>query len=220
MIPLREWIAPPLPVKGQEETTALSPLEPAQVRKLDAGAGLWLQGPAGSRPLQPDPRRPRYYSGKFGGSLYPKFYKPGQYDVRGSGGPDVGKFAARIQVAGDLRWTNRDEIRTVRRAGGVSLRWAAADDSQIVVIVAAGLDRRTGATAACLCLAAASAHEFEIPPQILSTFPETEVSRDFPSSFILMAALPGSAPRAFRAKGLDAAYGFYISATAKSVTFH
>ena len=77
MIPLRQWMAPPLPVKGQEETATLSPLEPTQVRKLDAGAGLWVQGPTGSRPLQPDPRRPRYYSGKFGGSLYPKFYKPG-----------------------------------------------------------------------------------------------------------------------------------------------
>jgi hypothetical protein len=92
--------------------------------------------------------------------------------------------------------------------------------SSAIPMVAAGVDRRNGTSAACLCLAAASAHEFEIPPQILSTFPETEVSRDFPSSFILMAALPGSAPRAFRAKGLDAAYGFYISATAKSVTFH
>src|SRR5581483_7555252 len=94
MIPVVRALAPPLPVKGNTGSAPVLPMEPVKPRKLDAGTILRVASAAGSRPLEPDPRRPRYYSGKFGGSMFPTFYRPGHLSVRGPGGEDVGRFDA------------------------------------------------------------------------------------------------------------------------------
>jgi hypothetical protein len=195
-------------------------------RRLDAGAALTLTGPDGERRLTRDARKPEYYNALLGGqppfthgARLPLFAARGAYTITGAGGADVGPFSAAFDVPAPVVWSNRARVSEVQRASGVTVEWKPSRKQDVMLIVAAAADYRSGDAALCLCTAPAAERRFTVAPLALSALPATGAVQGPDPSYLLLLEMPAEPPARIVASGLDEAFAAYISASGRLVTF-
>ncbi len=209
--------------RSPAEWTSIPQTTPGN-RHLDAGAAVWVTGPSGTLPLNRDARL--YYDGFLGGMppfarMPPKplYLRAGAYTVSAPGGADVGPFSVKLQVPRGIEWTNRTQIADVLRDSGVTVEWKAPRGDDAVLILAANADRYSGDSAMCLCMAPARDGRFTVPPLALGNLPPTLEEDDLTASYLLLMEIPVHPPARIEARGLDAAFAAFVSASGRLVKY-
>ena len=145
------------------------------------------------------------------------FLEPGQVQVAGAGGGDVGAFESTIRVAGPVMWTNREQIDTVVRSEGVRLSWSSTNAQ--VLILGISVDYPTNSSGVFACVARRDATFFDVPDYILANMPASRISRTRSVGFLVLVSIPTQQSASFEAEGLN--FGAVLSATttAKGVLY-
>ncbi|HEX3743153.1 MAG TPA: hypothetical protein VHW09_04475 [Bryobacteraceae bacterium] len=195
-------------------------------RRLDAGGAISVNGPRGERRLGLDRHQQEYYDAALGGSrpfsrerATPLYLTPGRYTVSAPGGADVGGFSVKVKVTEPLVWKNRERLAAVDRDAGATIEWKAALNQDAILILAENVDRSSGDSGACLCMAPARAGRFHIPPLALGNLPATIALSGLETSYLLLMELPVDPPAQIEATGLDKAFAGFISISARPVTY-
>ncbi len=195
-------------------------------RRLDAGAAITVSGPAGQRALPRDARQHDYYSAIVGGRApfsreapKPMYLSRGPYTVSAPGGADIGAFSVKLDVPPAVVWKNRNRMDEIERDAGVTLEWKAARGDDAILILAVNADRYSGDSAVCLCMARARDGAFRIPPIALGNLPPTLEDDDLSASYLVMAEIPLDPPARIEARGLDAAFAAFVSASGRLVKY-
>ena len=195
-------------------------------RRLDAGSAVSIAGPSGAQALNRDARQHDYYDSFLGGlppfsrqPAKPLYLRAGAYTVSAPGGADIGPFSAKLDVPRAIDWKNRTKIAEVERDAGVTVEWKAASGDDAVLILAANADRYSGDSAVCLCMAPARDGQFRIPPMALGNLPPTLEEDDLSASYLLLTEIPVHPPARIQARGLDAAFAAFVSASARLVRY-
>ena len=195
-------------------------------RRLDAGAAVSIVGPSGAQALNRDAHQHDYYDAFLGGMppfsrqpAKPLYLRAGAYTVSAPGGADIGPFSLELDVPRAIQWKNRARIAEVERDAGVTVEWKAADGNDAVLILAANADRYSGDSAMCLCLAPARDGRFTLPPIALGNLPPTLEDDDLAASYLLLTEIPVRPPARIQARGLDAAFAAFVSASARPVKY-
>jgi uncharacterized protein (TIGR03437 family) len=195
-------------------------------RRMDAGAAITVSGPAGQRALPRDARQHDYYSAIVGGRApfsreapKPMYLSRGSYTVSAPGGADIGAFSVKLDVPPQVVWKNRNRIDEIERDAGVTLEWKAARGNDAILILAVNADRYSGDSAVCLCMARARDGSFRIPPIALGNLPPTLEDDDLSASYLVMAEIPLDPPARIDARGLDAAFAAFVSASGRLVKY-
>src|ERR1017187_4061497 len=195
-------------------------------RRLDAGPAVSIAGPSGAQALNRDARQHDYYDAFLGGMppfsrepAKPLYLRAGAYTVSAPGGADIGPFSLKLDVPRSIEWKNRARIAEVERNAGVTVEWKAASGDDAVLILAANADRYSGDSAVCLCMAPARDGQFSIPPIALGNLPPTLEEDDVSASYLLLTEIPVDPPARIEARGLDAAFAAFVSASARLVKY-
>ena len=195
-------------------------------RRMDAGGAITVSGPAGQRALPRDARQHDYYSAIVGGRApfsreapKPMYLSRGSYTVSAPGGADIGAFSVKLDVPPAVVWKNRNRIDEIERDAGVMLEWKAARGDDAILILAVNADRYSGDSAVCLCMARARDGAFRIPPIALGNLPPTLEDDDLSASYLVMAEIPLDPPARIEARGLDAAFAAFVSASGRLVKY-
>ena len=195
-------------------------------RRLDAGEAISLAGPGGTRSLPRDARQKDYYAATLGGvgpfsrdAAKPLFLSPGAYTLSAPGGPDIGPFSGKLEVTPAVVWKSRDRTAVVDRDAGVTLEWKAARTNDAVLMLAVNADKMSGDSAVCLCMAHASDGHFHIPPIVLGNLPPTQEEDDLSASYLVLLEMPANSSARIEARGLDAAFAAFVSASARLVKY-
>ena len=195
-------------------------------RRLDAGAAISISGPAGKRALPRDARQHDYYSAMVGGlapfsreAPKPLYLSHGSYTVSAPGGGDIDAFSVKLDVPPAVVWKNRNRIDEIERDAGVTLEWKAARGDDAILILAVNADRYSGDSAVCLCMARARDGRFRIPPIALGNLPPTLEDDDLSASYMVVAEIPLDPPARIEARGLDAAFAAFVSASGRLVKY-
>jgi uncharacterized protein (TIGR03437 family) len=194
--------------------------------RLDAGEAISMNGPAGVRKLQHDPRQQEYYDATLGGvgpfsrePAKPLYLSRGAYTISAPGGKDIGPFSVKVEVTPSVTWKNRERTDTIDRDAGVTLEWKAVRSGDEILILAMNADRGSGDTAAGVCVAHAADGRFRIPPAALGNLPPTRPQDDLTASLVLLAELPVNPPARIEANGLDAGFAAFLSVDARLVKY-
>lgn len=195
-------------------------------RRLDAGAAISISGPAGKRALPRDARQHDYYSAMVGGRApfsreapKPMYLSRGSYTVSAPGGGDIDAFSVKLDVPPAVVWKNRNRIDEIERDAGVTLEWKAARGDDAILILAVNADRYSGDSAVCLCMARARDGGFRVPPIALGNLPPTLEDDDLSASYLVLAEIPLDPPVRIEARGLDAAFAAFVSASGRLVSY-
>jgi uncharacterized protein (TIGR03437 family) len=195
-------------------------------RRLDAGPAISISGPAGERALHRDARQNEYYGAILGGlapfsreAAKPLYLGHGSYTVSAPGGRDIGAFSVKLDVPPQVVWKNRDRIGEIERDAGVTLEWKAARPNDAILLLAVNADRYSGDSAACLCMAQARDGHFRIPPIALGNLPATADEDDLTASYLVVMEIPLDPPVRIEARGLDAAFAAFVSASGRMVKY-
>jgi len=191
-------------------------LEYPMLDNRDAGRQLTVNG----RTVLRHPKHQRFYYAGLGGNPpvrviqpAPRFWTAGKYQISGEGGGDVGPFSLDVRFPREPVWTNRDQIDSIDRARGVTLKWRGEGAAFVLVT---GVDNLDGGSALCLCAAPPKAHSFTVPPAALANLPSTLI----PGSFYFQLAIafaPETEPASVKARGVGAIYAVPLSIVSKSV---
>lgn len=207
-----------------ELSTSISSILGPEGRGLSAGAALTLSRGESSRRIPEgygNAGSYRLHVGSTGTNdrrARPLFLEPGEYVLEGFGGKDVGPLRAAFSVPPPFEWTDREQASVVDRGRGVTLHWRGVSRGQTVLLVARNVDQLTTAIGMCLCVAATSAGQFEIPPALLANVP---VSRDLPGvpfDELVMGTVPSKAV-AFSAAGLQGGFVVTVYASGRTVSY-
>ena len=190
---------------------------------LDLGPPFQLTGPAGTKTLNFgfSGARVGQIGGLISNNILPNslFLNPGQYNLQGFGGNDVGPFTTSFTVPAPVSWTNRSSTNIVDRTQPLTLNWSGGDSGQVVAILGFGIDMPANSSAAFLCIAPSGATSFTVPTDMLSNLPAT---RGDPLQFkdvIYMITLAGSSVSNLGASGLDVGITGYYSILGKTVVY-
>jgi uncharacterized protein (TIGR03437 family) len=181
-------------------------------RGLDAGPALTIKGPKGNTqiPKTATPSQPTDYFMNLGTG----YFTPGDYTVTGTGGADVGPFAAMLTIPTVAAWNNMAVATNVTRTSPLTINWTAAPSQFIAIIGAsyATADQKTGAY--FQCLAQSEAGSFTIPANVLMALPAAPLS---PNGSITVQSFSPSAN--FTATGLTFASMDFNVAVGVPTTF-
>jgi len=139
-----------------------------RTRPLDAGTALTVDGPSGRKTLT------RISNGQYqvllgpGGTLTST--APGIYTVTGTGGKDVGAFAASINVTSPLVWTNKSAVSEVDRTRPLTLTWSGGSAAGYVLIGGTASGGFSG-SALFTCVEETRKEAFTVPQFVLSALP-------------------------------------------------
>lgn len=164
--------------------------DPVQFDPLDAGAGLNISGPRGSRTLA------RQAPGGYGATFQDRFFNPGGYTIdNGSGGADVGPFRATFNIPPPVNWLNPNIS-----GNNISpeLDWTGGDPNGYVVI--SDVAGNNLSNAITICTAATLAGSFRIPTY---AYVLTGVDGPFGPSPNTVSIGSSSLPVRFTAPGID-----------------
>lgn len=205
--------------------TTLSPLDLIQGKALDAGNRIQVERAGGTRSFGRPKGAKDSYAGVLGGtSPVPSetslalFLRPGSYQISG-GGSDTGRFETPVQVGRPIDWTDRDKVKAVDRARGVTLHWKAGNPDDVILLSAANIDGDSGALGMTVCVAPAHAGSFTIPASALANIPPTAAEDRLPLSMLWVIEVPGKAPEPFRAGVVQRALAFYTSSSVRTVAY-
>lgn len=125
--------------------------EPVRGSMLDAGQSLTISGPGGSRTLARNSEG-SYFTVLGGtpeqGAKMPPYLTPGANTLAGSGGTDVGAFAAPFAIAPVISWTNRDP-EALARSFSPTFQWSLNGPADYVVAHVYGRNDRTAFYGIC-----------------------------------------------------------------------
>jgi uncharacterized protein (TIGR03437 family) len=194
---------------------------------LDAGPPITLTGPNGSAAsnLGALAGLPQALLGYFGGTIGgvavngSLALKPGAYQVKSSGGSQVGPFTATMNVPAPITWTGRDNLTTVPRSQPLTISWTGGGASDLVGVAGFGEDLPGNASTAFLCVAQPGANSITIPPAILANLPATRPNPLQSRDVIYLVSLPGSAITSIQPSGLDAGAAFFAYVDGKTVIY-
>jgi uncharacterized protein (TIGR03437 family) len=158
---------------------------------LDAGDGINVKGPRGSKTMTK--QDVGSYSANFGtststnlpGGLPPivngtPFLDAGNYAIdNGSGGADIGAFNLNVTTPTPLSWDNQDQITTVDRAAGVTVKWSGGDPAGFVQIFGQSsimLSKTASLSVAFYCTEKVSAGSFAVPGYVTSALPPASLN--------------------------------------------
>jgi len=144
----------------------------------------------------------------------PLFLNPGNFNINGAGGKDVGAFEAAVTVNAGVTWTNEAQTTTVIRSQGLTVTWSGSSGS--VGVGGMGVDYPTNSSTAFLCMAPAGANSFTVPDWVLANLPTTRANGA--DSLSAVALLSATTPVQF-ATGLTNSAAFFVLMQAKAVTF-
>jgi hypothetical protein len=149
------------------------------------------------------------------------FLNPGNFNVSGTGGADVGAFQATVTIPNPvgLTWTNRAQTLTIDRTQGFTVNWTGATSDQPVIIFGGGVDTPTNSSAVFACVAPAGSSSFTVPAIALANVPATRPNLIQSKGAVYVGALPTSNPAAFSASGLDIGAIVAGAFAAKTVIF-
>jgi hypothetical protein len=145
---------------------------------LDAGPQLTVSGSDGSLALLPSFLQAYASSVEAAGAVN----SVGALTLdNGSGGSDVGPFTASFgAIATPVNWTNRDEIKSLDRAGGQAITWTGGAPGSYVSVfgystmsVPSPLGDSLTQYIYFICTADATAGSFHIPTAVLNSLPPT-----------------------------------------------
>jgi len=210
----------------QSETVLTNPLSGAQAagHGLNAGEQFTLTGAGGTHPLYR--AGPGFYQsriGREGPAVNPRlpglFLEPGAFQLRGSGGTDVGPFAWSLTGPVPLDWLDRDRSAIVVRSQGLRVHWKAPASAQFVALVATNTDKVTTAIGACLCAARAGAGQLTVPAALLANIPASQDMPGPPHDVVFVVSLGAAASQPLAAPGLDRVSPAYVYAAGRFVEF-
>jgi hypothetical protein len=153
---------------------------------LDAGDPITVKGPVGTKPM------PKGKDGAYAASFAtvtniplpgglppiatggPAFLEPGTYTLsNGGGGADIGPFTVDLQAPAPISWDNIDQVATIDRTQGVTIKWSGGDPTTVVGIAgsATQIQGTVTVTGAFVCTAKTSAGQFSVPPFVTLAMP-------------------------------------------------
>jgi uncharacterized protein (TIGR03437 family) len=174
---------------------------------LDAGSTITLTGPTGQVSLTKNPVVAGYYAP--GSALASSFFPStgGTFTFAGTGGANVGALSQSVSVASPLVWTNASSISTVTEANGVNITWTGGASNSYVLISGSSSTsvsfQTTPLTVTFICIAAASAGTFTVPPAVLQSLPTASATSLTPPTLTVENSAD---PVLFSASGLDLGY--------------
>jgi uncharacterized protein (TIGR03437 family) len=210
----------------QSETVLTNPLSGALAagHGLNAGGQLTLTGAGGAYPLYR--AGAGFYQtriGREGPAVNPRlprlFLEPGAFQLRGSGGTDVGPFTWSLTGPVPLDWIDRDRSAVVVRSQGLRVHWKAPAEAQLVALVATNTDKVTTAIGACLCTARAGAGQLTIPAALLANIPASQDMPGPPHDVAFVVSLGAAASQSLAAPGIDRVSAAYVYAAGRFVQF-
>ena len=193
-------------------------------RGLDAGAKLVLSRADQARSISRNWEGQGMYRSHLGTRGYdphrkdPRlFLEPGEFTLRGTGGKEVGPFAASFSVPPPFEWIDRDQTRVVDRTRGVTVHWKNGRPDQLMVILARNIDQLTTALGTCICTAFGPAGQFTIPASLLANVPATQDLAGIPYEELVVGSF--STRPGIKASGLTGGFGVYIYAVGRFVEY-
>jgi uncharacterized protein (TIGR03437 family) len=193
---------------------------------LNAGTSLTVTSGANTRTVARPASNARNYQplgytftgSRRGASL---FLNPGNFNVSGAGGTDVGAFQATVTIPNPagLTWTNRATTVTINRSQGFTVNWSGAAADQPVIIFGGGVDMPTNSSAVFACVAPAGSSSFTVPGLALANVPATRTNLVQSKDAVYVGALPTANPAAFSASGIDTGAIVAGAFAAKTVIF-
>ena len=152
--------------------TEIPPVPAIQFRALDAGASIGIQGPNGNRNLNRG--QENSYFAELGPGTPGNYLDPGRYTFTGPGGAEVGAINTAVDMAPELTWTNRENLRRITRANGAEVTWTGGNPNGEVDITGSSaipLDDGRVVAASFHCRERTAAGRFRIPPHVLLQMP-------------------------------------------------
>ena len=107
----------------------------------------------------------------------------GKYRLAGPGGADVDAFETELEIRGVFEWLDRAKVKEVDRGAGLLLKWKDATEAEDVVVVGTSTgpapeDEAKKVTRSFVCVAPGDAGEIEVPAEILSKLPASEIDEE------------------------------------------
>ncbi len=146
-------------------------------RVLNAGTALALSGPGIQNEMTPDPYQQNAYTNQ---SHFPTPFTNGDWTITGTGGGEVGPFAASIVLPGLVSWTNASQYYSTRSQnvtrGPLPITWVGGAADQIVIIsgtstISDPIVPENSRGAGFSCAVPATAGAFTVPADIVQTLP-------------------------------------------------
>ena len=154
---------------------------------FDAGQAFTIKAPNVTQTLANDGTPPVAHYGAFattvtlataGGTSFvsgdPPFLPSGPFTLdNGRGGPDLAPFMVTLRNPSQVRWENIEELGTIDRTSGFTVKWSGGDPDGIVSI-SGGLQAVKGTVsygAAFTCASWAASREFTVPPFVMKQVP-------------------------------------------------
>ena len=109
----------------------------------------------------------------------PPFLEPGSYALdNGGGGADIGPFTVNLNFPKPNNWDNIDQITTINRAQGVTVKWSGGDPNTVVGIGASAtqIQGTVSLGGTFVCTEKASAGQFTVPPFITLNMPQVSAT--------------------------------------------
>jgi hypothetical protein len=153
------------------------------------------------------------------------FLEPGTYEVSGPGGAggnnSVGPFTATLELGPSLDWLNRDDIETVVRSQGVTVRWSGGDPAnQLLYISGSSADNEAEVFGVFFCISSLAPGEFTVPGSVLANFPVSSVIEGQAAGLLSVGTTPNaSGVTDFTATGLDKGLIFHNQFSGKFVGY-
>jgi uncharacterized protein (TIGR03437 family) len=188
---------------------------------LDWGGPLQLTGPSGSKSLtfSYSGARVGYLDGTISNNILlgTLFLNPGQYNLQGFGGMDIGAFTTNFTIPQPVVWTQQGTTTTVPRTQPLTLFWTGGDSGQVIAIIFFAIDLPSNSSYAAACLAPAGASSMTIPVDLLSNMPATRANPLHSKDVIYLIAMSGSSVQPINATGLDVGLTEFDSVIGKTV---
>jgi len=193
-------------------------------RGLDSGREIVISGPGGDRTVTAPTGTPGSFIAKLGGDGGPPpvrrpFFRPGSYQISGTGGPELGPFRITLEAPPEFEWTNRGQISVIDRNKPLTVTWQGAASDRSIAIVIMNVDPASTALGTCFCVANAQDGRFTVPAGALRNLPRGEDHPDPPLNVIELLSAPArTSMRAF-GSSLDSGAAFSVFGSAKLVSF-
>ena len=214
-------------------TAQPTPVDLKRPRGLDAGTGINVTGPKGTKILKKEDMLSGSYSETLasGGFSFPGvpstgdpegYLVPGNYTFNnGNGGADVGRFNASFTQLQPVVWSNKAAISTVNRSQGVTVNWTGGDPNGWVQIFGFSLSdlSENAVTGFFSCLERTSVGTFNVPAAILLALPPSPVGGEIGTFSGALGVGGVSTPRDFTAPGLDTGVIVSTSLAMKTVNY-
>jgi uncharacterized protein (TIGR03437 family) len=178
-----------------------------RVRPLDAGAAINILGPQGARTLQKDDLDPGDYFALLTNPLVPTdvYLEPGTYTFNnGSGGVDVKGFNFTANLPGNVSWTNRNAVSSIKRADPLPITWTPRPQGELVSIFGTSFSIPKRLASVFYCFADGAAGSFTVPQHVMRSMVASEGTPEMmgvPAGSISVGDF--SALTDFTADGLD-----------------